>query len=94
MNLKKFFNSDLHRRIIIFFKENPSSVDSPRGVATWVGYNRRDTKKALDELAEAGVLDSISTSSTSGYSFTQDKQVIKQIEKIIGQGPYDGKFLI
>lgn len=85
MNLKKFFDSELHKKIILFFLENPTSVDSPRGIATWVGYGRQETKKALDELAEAGILNSISTSSTSGYSFIQDKKLIKKIKEFTRQ---------
>lgn len=56
-------------------------MDTPRGVATWVGHNREETKRALEELAEAGILNSISTSSTSGYSFTQDEKIIKKIKE-------------
>lgn len=85
MSLKKFFDSELHKKIILFFQENPASLDSPRGVATWVGYSRPETKKALDELAEAGILDSISATSTSGYSFTQDKKIIKKIREFTRQ---------
>lgn len=80
MNLKRFFDSDLHKKIILFFEENPTSVDSPRGVAIWVGYSRQETKRALDELVEAGILNSISTTSTSGYSLTQDESLIKKIK--------------
>jgi hypothetical protein len=86
MNLKKFFDSDLHKRIILFFRENPASVDTPRGIATWIGYSREETKKALDELAEAGILNSIATSSTSGYSFTQDGKIIESINSFINSG--------
>ena len=86
MNLKKFFDSDLHKRIILFFRDNPASVDTPRGVSTWIGYSREETKKALDELAKAGILNSIASSSTSGYSFTQDKKIIKSINEFIKSG--------
>ena len=83
MSLKKLLNSELHVKIVIFFKENPTSMDSPRGIATWLGCKREETKKALDELTEAGVLNSISTASTSGYSFTQDKKLIKDINSLL-----------
>ena len=82
MRLKKFFNSDLHRRIIIFFHENRTSIDTPRGIAAWTGYSREEAKSALSELKRAGILNSISTPSTSGYSYTQDPKIINQIEKL------------
>ena len=83
MNLKKFFDSELHRRIIIFFKDNPTSIDTPRGVATWVGYSREETKKALEELAKEGILNSIKTTSTAGYSFTSNPETINSIKEFI-----------
>ncbi|MFH1868300.1 MAG: hypothetical protein ABH843_04950 [Candidatus Omnitrophota bacterium] len=83
MTLKRFCNSDLHKKIIIFFKDNPASVDSPRGVAAWTGLSRTKVKKALDELVQAGILSSISVSSASGYSFTQDQRIIEEIMKYL-----------
>jgi len=85
MSLKKFFSSQLHKQIIIFFHENPNSIDTPRGIAAWVGCSRDEAKKALEELAEARILNSISTSSTSGYSCTHDKDILKRIKKLIKQ---------
>lgn len=85
MNLKKFFDSELHKKIILFFYENPTSVDTPRGIATWIGHSREETKRALEELADAGILNSISTTSTSGYSFTQDPKVINKIRRLAKQ---------
>ncbi|NQT95121.1 MAG: hypothetical protein HQ572_01590 [Candidatus Omnitrophica bacterium] len=81
MSLKKFFNSEIHKKVIIFFRDNPSSIDTPRGVATWVGTSREKAKKVLDELQKEGILNAIETSSTSGYSFTQDKKIIKKIDE-------------
>ena len=83
MSLKKFFDSKLHRQIIIFFRENPHSIDSPRGIATWTGLSRSRTRKALDDLVKAGILNSISTPSTSGYSFTQDVKIIDTIKEYL-----------
>jgi hypothetical protein len=85
MSLKRYIDSELHRKIIIFFHENPACVDSPRGIATWVGSTREKTKKALDDLKQAGVLNSIATSSASGYSYTQDKKIRKKIQVLIGK---------
>jgi predicted HTH transcriptional regulator len=79
MNLKRFFDSELHKKIIRFFYENPASIDTPRGIATWVGSSREEAKKVLDELVKAGILCLTSTSSTSGYSLTQDKKIIDQL---------------
>ena len=47
MDNKKVFSSPIHLKIIKFFHENQSSIDTPRGVATWISEDRAKTKAAL-----------------------------------------------
>ena len=81
MSLKKFFKSDLYRKIIIFFHQNPSSIDTPRGVATWINYDRPKVNKALKELAKHKILNIHKSATATGYSYTRDKKIIREIEK-------------
>lgn len=81
ITLKNVFKLDVHAKIIGFFHENPTSVDTPRGVAAWTGYSREAAKKALEELAKIGILNSHSVPSTTGYSYTHDEKIIKAVEK-------------
>jgi hypothetical protein len=79
MNLNDALSSPLHLKIIIFFNENQASIDTPRGVATWIREERPVVKKALDDLAGLKVLDVYRTSSTSGYGYTTDRKLITKI---------------
>ena len=85
MSLKKIFKSDIHKKIIIFFHQNPSSVDTPRGVATWVNYDRRKVNTALKDLAKHKILNAHESESITGYSYTSDKKIMKQIDDFIRQ---------
>ena len=85
MDLEKLINkSDLHREIISFFNENPSSIDTPRGISTWVRGDYLKVKDILNELADAGILIAHKASSTTGYSYTIDPKVIAKIKKVLG----------
>ncbi|PIU41296.1 MAG: hypothetical protein COS99_06265 [Candidatus Omnitrophica bacterium CG07_land_8_20_14_0_80_42_15] len=81
LDLDKLFKSDVHKRIILFFHENQGSIDTPRGVATWTGYQRNIVKKALTELAKVGVLVAHPVPSTTGYSYTCEESIIKGVDK-------------
>jgi len=75
------FKSEIHSKIVFFFHENPTSVDTPRGVATWTGYKKDVVKKALDALVKIGVLVAHPASSTTGYSYTHNKKIIKAVDR-------------
>lgn len=81
MDLNKVLKNQLCRNIILFFHENQSSVDTPRGIATWVKAEREAVKKALDKLVELGVLIDHKAPSTTGYSYTSDEKIINEIDK-------------
>jgi len=83
MNLKKFFKSPLHKKIIIFFHQNPSSVDTSRGVATWINYDGPKVSQALKELAKEKILNIHNSATATGYSYTTDKKIIEKIEKLL-----------
>jgi len=78
--ISKILQSRIKRKIVIFFYENPQSVDSVRGIATWTNIKPKLAKKALEELAKDGILVAHRGSSTTGYAYTQDKNIISQIE--------------
>lgn len=60
--------SKIQREIILFFVENQGSVDTPRGVSTWIDGNIRQVRRALEHLAKKGILKAHRTSSTVAYS--------------------------
>jgi hypothetical protein len=81
IDLDRIFESDIHVKIIKFFHENQSSIDTPRGIATWIGYKRDDAEKALSELSGCGILNAHPASSTTGYSYTHDEKIIRAVTK-------------
>lgn len=83
VNLKKICDSPLNLKIISFFHENPSTVDTARGIATWLDYNPKQVRKALDYLVSQNILIAHRTGSTTAYGYVQDKEIIAQIEKIL-----------
>jgi hypothetical protein len=81
MSIKKILNSQANRKIIYFFHRNPTSVDTLRGIVTWTGINRKEAARALEELAKKGVLIAHRVSSTVGYAYTSNKNIINKIKK-------------
>jgi hypothetical protein len=75
--------SELHLNIIKFFHENQASIDTPRGVSTWVREDRAKVKKALEELVGMKILVAHRSTSTTGYSYTRNAKIISKIEKIL-----------
>ncbi len=81
MKLENILKNKLCRSILIFFHENQSAIDTPRGIATWVKAERPIVKKALDMLVELGILIEHKSSSTTAYSYTRNKKTIREIDK-------------
>ena len=83
MDIDKLFGSDIHLKIIKFFHENQASIDTPRGVATWVGEERSKVKGALEDLVKAKILVAHRATSTTGYGYTSDEKLIAKIAKFL-----------
>ena len=83
MGIDKIFKSEIHVKIVNFFHENQASIDTPRGVATWIGEERSKVKAALEDLVEAQILVAHRTTSTTGYSYTNDDKLIARIRKLL-----------
>jgi len=79
----KTIQSDLHLKIMKFFHENQASIDTPRGVSTWVREDRAKVKKALEELVGMKILVAHRSTSTTGYSYTRNAKIISKIEKLL-----------
>lgn len=80
---KMVLQSELHLKIIKFFHENQASIDTPRGVSTWVREDRNKVKQALEDLVKLKILTAHRTTSTTGYSYTRNAKIISKIEKLL-----------
>lgn len=83
MGIDEIFRSEINCKIIAFFHENQASIDTPRGVATWVGEERSKVKAALEELVKARILVAHRATSTTGYGYTSDSALIAKIGRIL-----------
>lgn len=82
-DIDKALQSDLHLKITKFFHENQASIDTPRGVSTWVREDRNKVKQALEDLVKLKILIAHRATSTTGYSYTRNAKVISKIEKFL-----------
>jgi len=78
MELNKYLDSKVNRKIIKFYLENPSSIDTSRGIATWINEDINKTEKALEELAKAKILIRHGNDATSAYGYTTDTHIISK----------------
>ncbi len=76
-------NKNIKLKIMKFFYENPSTIDSARGVAAWIGEDMDNVKKCLDILEKERVLISHKTNFVTGYSLTSNKNALKKIKSLI-----------
>jgi len=83
MGINKAVKSEIHLKVLRFFHENQASIDTPRGVATWVGEDRAKVKKALEDLVSLDILVAHRATSTTGYSYTRDAKIISSVEKLL-----------
>ena len=79
--MDKLFKSQIHFKIIKFFHENQASIDTPRGIATWIGEERSKVRNALEDLVKVKILIAHRATSTTGYGYTRDEKLISKIEK-------------
>ena len=83
MSLEKILENPDLRKVAKFFHENPAAIDTPRGIATWVGIDPDTAKKALEELAGIGALIRHKIYKTTAYGYTNNKRMIAQIAEIL-----------
>lgn len=83
VDLEKICLCSLNLKIISFFHENPSTVDTAHSIAAWLNHDYTEIKTRLDYLVTQRILNSHRTGSTVAYCLTQDKKIINGIEKFL-----------
>ncbi len=83
MELKRVLKNQAYRSILKFFNENPNSVDTPRGVATWTNQEIGKVRASLKKLSQLGLLIAHDSPSTTAYSYTEDAKTISKINKLL-----------
>ncbi|MEE8359660.1 MAG: hypothetical protein V3S04_01890 [Candidatus Omnitrophota bacterium] len=83
MELSKLLKNPDYRKILRFFHENPNSIDTARGVATWTNIDKKKVTLILKKLSDHKLLIAHNVSSTTGYSYTRNKKNMKSIEGLL-----------
>ena len=78
MEFKKYLRPKINRKIIKFFFENPSSIDTARGIATWINEDKDKAEKALKELVKSKIIVPHGSGPTSAYGCTTDAHILAQ----------------
>ncbi len=87
MDVDKIFQSKLHYQIVSFFRENPSSLDTAKGIATWVNCDVKEVEEVLEELVKLNILIAHRSDAVTGFAYTQDKEIISQIDNYFKDNP-------
>lgn len=87
VKLKKIINSPLDIKILSFYQENPSTVDTSRAIAGWLNHERKEVKKALDHLVAQRFLVPHRIGASIAYAYTQDKKILRQIKSALKNKP-------
>ncbi|HCG98426.1 MAG: hypothetical protein A2074_07315 [Candidatus Aquicultor primus] len=72
--------------LIQFYKDNPFSIHTPRGLANIIGRKPSAVSKEVECLARAGVLKKISENGdlSAIYSYDPEKAMVKIIDSLVG----------
>ena len=81
--IKRLFKNEAAKRILLFFNENPQCIDTAKGISAWVGYDMEKVQRALAKLVKEGILVNHKTTSMDAYSYTNQRDLIKKIERCI-----------
>ena len=83
VSVNKIKKSILKLKICCFFHRNPAVVDTARNIALWINHDLKEVEKTLESLVDNKILLAHRTSSTIAYAYTQDEDVISEIEKVL-----------
>lgn len=81
--MKNLFRNEVIKKILLFFDENPHSIDTAKGISVWIGCDVEKVQKSLNKLVEKGIVVNHKAVSTNAYSYTTEKNIIKKVEKYI-----------
>lgn len=87
-NVKKLFKNTAIKKILLFFNENPHSIDTVKGISVWIGCDPSVVQTALKKLAREKIVVNHKSASTEAYSYTNDRVIIKRIEKYIKKSKF------
>ena len=83
MRLKEVLKNPACLEIVKFFHENPSAIDTPRGIATWVSMDLDVAREALEKLTKINILTRHKAYQAAAYGYTNNKRIVAQVAEIL-----------
>jgi predicted transcriptional regulator len=81
--LEELSRSDDEMDIVVFFHNNQFAMDTGVNIARWIKKDYNQIKDKLEHLVSLGVLEKMGTGSSAIYSYTQNVEKIKILDKFI-----------
>jgi len=82
-NIERLFKNEVTKKVLMFFNENQHCIDTAKGISLWVGYDVGLLQASLNRLVKENILLHHKTASISAYSYTNNKDIVKKIEKYV-----------
>lgn len=82
-NIEHLFKNAVTKKVLFFFNENPQCIDTAKGISVWVDCDADLVQKTLHKLVKEGILINHKTPSIDAYSYTNQRGIVKRIERYI-----------
>jgi len=77
--------------LVVFFHQNPDSVDSLAGIALWTGHDPKRVEQEVPKLVGAGILERDGEGEEAVYLYTRDSRIRGVIEEFMANTYLDRK---
>jgi predicted transcriptional regulator len=81
--LEKLSQSDDEIEIVIFFHTNQFAMDTALNIARWLKKDHSQVEDYLLQLVSLGVLEKMGAGSSAIFSYTQDIEKIRVLDRFI-----------
>ncbi|HIE52012.1 MAG TPA: hypothetical protein EYP85_09655 [Armatimonadetes bacterium] len=78
--LDKILDSLIKLDLLVFFYQNPDTIDSASGIATWVGHEEEQVVKELAELAAARLIERHQVRGETVYTRSNDPDIRRMVD--------------
>lgn len=80
MDVSKILKSPINLKLVLFYHENPSIVDTAQSIAKWIEQDISKVEKVLEKLVKEKILIAHRSPHMVGYGYTQNGEVIRAID--------------
>lgn len=76
-------DSKVKLHLLLFFYNNPFTVDDLEGISIWVGMHKEEIAAAMEELCRMGLLVSHGLQNHPYYGFTENPELVEVIRDLV-----------